>query len=463
MSAIFLLLCRFFSLRAAESLPPVPVSEQPLYDPWQDSLFADREFSTLVVSVRADNADLYGSGTGIISDLYQLRGLESERPIQLFVYDKKGNTLIAQKAGIRVSGTASRTALRKSFRIIAREDYDKVFPTFTCDLWDGRTTVDGSETSINEYSSFILHAVRLNADSTGIHNSVGYALAQKAGIIDSSPTVPAAFYLNGIYQGTYFLMPAKTDNALSELYNIEDKDQIELVSVFEEEKSGVQSHPEVLEKYLDFVTFVQNSDTSDPEIVAEIERQLDVEQCLRYYAVNFLLANGDWADNNLMVWRCQDNGLPYQDGRWRFFLFDLDWVGSSPDLIAVTFRNLVQTDDNYNLFHSLMENPEWRQRFREIVREMEETAFYMESIEGVFAQEEAKILDEITYDFQSEAFHTYLQYSIFSDPISDEDYITLEDRSLMIEEFKSNLLKAPEMVNECLRVYLPEESPQASK
>lgn len=87
----------------------------------------------------------------------------------------------------------------------------------------------------------------------------------------------------------------------------------------------------------------------------------------------------------------------------------------------------------------------------------------MESIEGVFAQEEAKILDEITYDFQSEAFHTYLQYSIFSDPISDEDYITLEDRSLMIEEFKSNLLKAPEMVNECLRVYLPEESPQASK
>lgn len=146
-----------------------------------------------------------------------------------------------------------------------------------------------------------------------------------------------------------------------------------------------------------------------------------------------------------------------------FFLFDLDWVGSSPDLIAVTFRNLVQTDDNYNLFHSLMENPEWRQRFREIVREMEETAFYMESIEGVFAQEEAKILDEITYDFQSEAFHTYLQYSIFSDPISDEDYITLEDRSLMIEEFKSNLLKAPEMVNECLRVYLPEESPQASK
>ena len=95
-----------------------------------------------------------------------------------------------------------------------------------------------------------------------------------------------------------------------------------------------------------------------------------------------------------------------QMGNMGVELFDLDWVGSSPDFIAVTFRNLVQTDDNYNLFRSLMENSEWRQRFKDIVREMEKNAFYMESIEGVFAKEEAKILDEIAYDFQSAAFST---------------------------------------------------------
>ena len=69
-------------------------------------------------------------------------------------------------------------------------------------------------------------------DSTGIHNSVGYSLARKAGIVDASPTTPAAVYINGEYQGAYFLMPAKTDNALAELYNIEKKEDIEVVSVF---------------------------------------------------------------------------------------------------------------------------------------------------------------------------------------------------------------------------------------
>lgn len=97
-------------------------------------------------------------------------------------------------------------------------------------------------------------------DSTGIHNSVGYHLARKAGFIDAAPTTSAALYINGIYQGAYFLLPAKNDNAIAELYNISDPNDIELVTVFEEVKTGQQSHPEVLEKYLEFVYYVQTSD-----------------------------------------------------------------------------------------------------------------------------------------------------------------------------------------------------------
>lgn len=442
--------CKYTAQTAASAaLPAVPD------DLYEASIFGSRSFSNLVVSVVAEEESLYGEETGIISSQYMQRGAESEREIRLFIYDQDGTPLIRQNAGIRVSGAASRTAPRKSFRIIARKEYDKSFPAFTYDLWGGRTTVDGRSQPIDKYSSFILHAVRLDADSTGIHNSVGYELARKAGIVDASPTTPAAFYINGVYQGAYFLMPAKNDHAIAELYNIADPGQIELVSVFEGEKTGEQTHPEVLEEYLNFVSFVQNSDVNDPSIIAAIERQMDVEQYLRYCAVNLLLANGDWSDNNLMVWRCQNNGFPYQDGRWRFFLFDLDWIGSPPELVADTFQSLLQTNDNYNLLHSLMENPEWRQQFRDIIYEMEETTFYMESIEGVFAREEARMLDEITYDFQSESFPTYLRYSVNSDPVTAEDYITLDDRGLLIENFKSNLLKAPEMVNECLRVYLP--------
>ena len=263
-------------------------------------------------------------------------------------------------------------------------------------------------------------------DSTGIHNSVGYALARKAGMEDASPTTPAAVYVNGIYQGAYFILPAKNDHALAELYHIENPKDIEFVSVFEEEKTGIQTSPVVLEEYLSFVDYLHTCDMNDPAVIARIERQLDVEQCLEYYAVNLLLGNGDWLDNNLRVWRCKNNGLPYQDGKWRYFLFDLDWIGSFPDLVADNFRQATQSEDNYNILPCLLRNPEYTQLFKEIIARMER-----------------------------DAFPGYLMYSINSSMPEAEDYLTLEDRQNMIEDFKSHLLSAPEVIHACLEVYFP--------
>lgn len=454
-SFLFLLLGIHFRLEAGGTHSTAASTDSSLLDPWYDQILESRSFSTLIVSIQADNEDFYSEEHGILTSQYMLQGMDGERPIQIFVYDQDGNPLIAQNAGIRINGAGSRTAIRKSFRIIARKEYSPTMPLFTYDLWNGRQTVDGSLQKINQYRSFILHAIRLGADSTGIHNSVGYSLAKEAGIIDASPTVPAAVYINGAYQGTYFIMPAKNDNALAELYNIKNKDDIELVSVFSGEKTGYQDHPEVLEEFLNFVSYVQTSDVNDPEVIASIESQLDVRQCLQYYAVNLLLANGDWIDNNLRVWRCRNNGLPYQDGKWRFFLFDLDWIGSFPDSVTMNFQQVTQSNDYYNLLHSLLQNPQWLAEFKEIIRDMEERAFNEESIEAAFAEEEARIHDEMAYDYQSDAFVSYLQYSFNSDTPTEEDYLTMEDRELLIEDFKSHMLKAPGMLDECLQVYYP--------
>ena len=452
-SLILLLLCVQTRLEAISNPPAALSAEYAPEDPWYDQIFESRSFSNLVVSLTADEDDLYAEGTGILTDQYMLRGRESERPAQVFVYEPDGTPLIAQNAGLRVTGATSRSAARKSFRIVAREEYDRAHPVFTCDLWGGRRVLDGTDTHIREYSSFILHSVRLSADSTGIHNSVGYSLARKAGIADAAPTTPAAVYLNGVYQGACFLMPSKNDHALAELYHIDSHKDIDIVSVFEEEKTGTQTDPEVLEEYLSFVSWVQNCDIADPAAVAEIERQLDVEQCLEYYAVNLLLANGDWLDNNLRVWRCKDNGLPWQDGRWRYFLFDLDWVGSFPELTSLTFWQATQSYEHYNILPKLLQHPEYLERFRQIIARMEEDAFYPESIEAVFEEEEARMIDEISYDFQSDAFCSYHLYSIYSEPPAEDEYLTLEDRQYLVEDFKNHMLVNADVVNECLAAY----------
>lgn len=454
-SFLLLALCSHSRIKATQALEDVPVYNYSLQDPYYHQILDERDFSCLIVSINGDEESLYGEEDGLLSSGCMLQGREGEREIQIFVYDSDGTPLIAQKAGLRLSGATSRFAMRKSFRIIARKDYDKNFPKFTCDLWGGRRTVDGTQTEIHEYSSFILHAVRLAMDSTGIHNSVGYSLARRAGIVDASPTAPAAVYVNGEYQGAYFAMPSKTDNALAELYNIANKDDIEVVSVFEEEKTGFQTNPEILSEYLEFVNFVQNSDANDPLVKAEIERQLDVEQCLSYYAVNLLLANGDWMDNNLRVWRCRDNGLPYQDGKWRMFLFDLDWIGSFSELSTMNFVQATQSNEYYNLLPSLLKNPEYLEQFKKIIARMEEDAFNAGTIEAVFAEEEARIEEEIAWDFQSEAFENYHLYSVQSSPVPRDEWLTLEDRELIIKDFKAHMLKNPEIINECIAMYLP--------
>lgn len=426
-----------------------------LQDPFKEEIFGNREFSNLVVSLQISEEDLYAEEYGLLTEGCTLQGRDAERPVQIFVYQQDGTPLIAQNAGVRLNGATSRFAIRKSFRIIARKEYDRTHPVFTYDLWDGRQVLDGTQAPIREYESFILHSMRLAMDSTGIHNSVGYSLARKAGVEDASPTAPAAVYLNGVYQGAYFILPAKNDHALAELYHIQDEKDIQVVSVFEEEKTGIQTAPEVLEEYLSFVSYVLSCDINDPAAVTEIERRMDVEQCLEYYAVNLLLGNGDWMDNNLRVWRCQNNGLPYQDGKWRYFLFDLDWIGSFPELVASNFHQAVTSEEYYNILPKLLQNPEYLALFQEIIARMEQEAFCPEIIEAVFAEEEARMHAEASYDFQSDAFDSYLLYSRKSGPLTEDDYLTLEDRQYLIEDFKGHMLKTSDIINACLAEYVP--------
>ena len=81
---------------------------------------------------------------------------------------------------------------------------------------------------------------------------------------------------------------------------------------------------------------------------------------------------------------------------------------------------------------------------------MEEDAFTPEVIHSVFAKEEERMHDEATYDFQSEAFTGYLMYSVNSSPLEEKDYITMEDRQILIEDFRNHLVNTPALINNCI-------------
>lgn len=113
------------------------------------------------------------------------------------------------------------------------------------------------------------------------------------------------------------------------------------------------------------------------------------------------------------------------------------------------------SNEYYNILPSLLQNPAWLAEFKSIIAQMEASAFYPENIEAVFAREDSRMASEACYDLESEAFYSYRLYSVNSKPLTDDDLLTPEDRNHMVEDFKSHLLKAPAIVNECLQTYFP--------
>jgi hypothetical protein len=55
---------------------------------------------------------------------YRMRGRESERPVHVEVFTQDGTRVIAQNAGMRVHGGASRVFPQKSLRLTARREYE---------------------------------------------------------------------------------------------------------------------------------------------------------------------------------------------------------------------------------------------------------------------------------------------------------------------------------------------------
>ena len=76
-----------------------------------------------------------------------------------------------------------------------------------------------------------------------------------------------------------------------------------------------------------------------------VAARVDVEDCLYYFLTEIYLANADWPQNNIRIWRrrlaandlAQPVGL---DGRWRWFLFDTDLGSGHPWTTGVTENTL---------------------------------------------------------------------------------------------------------------------------
>ena len=124
------------------------------------------------------------------------------------------------------------------------------------------------------------------------------------------------------YRGLYNLQSRFSAGYFEEKYGL-DKDEI--IVVKQDNRVSV-GRDEDLALYEELVSYVREADMSDPGTYREIDRRMDIQSFIDHYCFEIYIANTDWPLNNLCCWRSREESgtSEYEDGRWRWGVYDTD-------------------------------------------------------------------------------------------------------------------------------------------
>ena len=232
---------------------------------------------------------------------------------------------------------------------------------------------------------------------------------------DVMSTRPASVYLDGEYWGVMEVRENQDARYLQAHFNFDDDAAIILYGQGLLERGNPGDEQDYL-NLLNFCAAHNLTNQADYDVVAA---QVDVAECLRYFLSEIYFANADWPQNNIRVWRrrlaandpLQGRG---RDGRWRWFLFDVDlgmshpWsAGVAENTLAVALapngRPSVPQSWGTQILRSLLQNPTAQNEFFQLAATLLNSRFHATAAVNTLNQLEAEMLpgmDEHTRRWQ---------------------------------------------------------------
>ena len=307
-------------------------------------------YSTYVVSISTDPDNLYGYENGIFvagklrdeyiaeygeEDMpftapanYNLHGRESEREIYIEMFKEDGTQILSQRCGIRTGGNFSRTSEQKPFRIYAREeDYGTSF--FDYDFFDYRK--DDFVNGYHEFDKLYFRNSGNDRQQAYIRDELAASLANQAGFLDTQYFVPTCVYINGEYEGFYWMHSQFNESYFRQRYG-NYRGEMVIIGETEKNPSTDTDDPQInkyAEEYMKEYKRLSNLDLTDDYNYQEVNSFLDIENYLQYYALQIYMCNKDWPHGNVQMYRYVSDRNEYTDGtvfdgRYRYLFYDVD-------------------------------------------------------------------------------------------------------------------------------------------
>ena len=403
-----------------------------------------RRFSTRIVCVTSDPAGLYDHERGILvegrvreeyenSEAYDpelltqpanftQKGRDWEREAHIEILTEDGERIIDQDAGIRVFGHASRQSYRKSLKLYAREEYGAA--EFSCPLFPDN--LSGQSGKVQEaYERLVLRNHGTDKSVTLFREELFQTLCARIEGVDHKSVAPVAVYLNGEYYNFEWLQEVYDDRYMEENYGGSDRGRYEIVTATgdAEEETLTREEQRAQNDYTLLKSYGQK-DLTDERLFDELCRLVDVENLLQYFAIETYIANWDWPQNNIKLYRYYAAGDAYgegrQDGRWRYLYYDMEAGFNLYNDSREDLRSIQDAMDGNSLFGAVMKRKDMQERF----------AFYLDRCMREYFTEER--VREAVKELQA-VRDKELSESIIYKKSQDETY------SLTMEEIESNI------------------------
>ena len=313
-----------------------------------------------VISVVAEPEDLYHPDTGIIANPFK-RGMGWERPAYVS-YFEHGKLLFGSGVGLRVHGGRSRGHPKKSFRLVFREMYgEKSFGPGI--LFEGRGDPIRSLIVHNDLRSFSRNGAE---EHWRFMNPLAYDIARRIGCL-TPETKPVQFYLNGKYQGPYFLTEHLTEEYLKARFGHNQ-------FIFARTKKGKGSKVFKMgnrEVYENFLAWPQRAES--PFTLKKVAEKVDIDNLSRWFISVLYCGTTDPFQGPLLLDQARPNA------KWF-------WINWDMDQSFMDFHMKVSKPWELDTFDDVLNNPWNKRRTIILSRLQKESPEYREYFQELFTK-----------------------------------------------------------------------------
>lgn len=338
-------------------------------DEWGDWIWVDDHDETVdlgtatLISVTTNPDYLYDDKIGIYVDgtnggwsywTYANYYQDWDRPVNVEIFTPEGLPLVNQEVDMSMSGGYSRMNTVKSFKLKSNKKYEGVSYFPATDLFPDKPYLRCKDILLRTGGVDIAERQQDVALQTIVRRSGFYA--------DTQDFRPAYVFFNGVFQDIIFLRePSNKQYGYSNYgYDTDYMDTVE-----ESDITGVTITNGTATAFNELCKYARNA-ASSTSAWENVKQLLDVDEFANYFALETYLANQDWPQNNIKMFRSTD------DGRFHVILQDLDACFHE---FGNTFERM-ENNQTYGyavaghkentlltLFLNLMNREEFRQRF----------------------------------------------------------------------------------------------------